>query len=181
MARVGQGVQALLAEILEAQLGRAEAENIPQERIVEALTRGPGLTNEEKRLLWLSPEARDTYLAIRRRLSRSLEQRLRDRGIEMETTLLAASGGETDNFSCEGEGWTVVAQKDGGEWIVSLHLKETARQAIPPMTTLQLVDKGGVEWLRGRPDESGDINAVWPHARMSPADRVTLGLELKPC
>lgn len=168
MTQVDRGMEALLAAILDMQHHEVTSATMTQERIVEALTQGPGFTGEERRLLWLSPDARNTYLAIKKQLVRTLESELRESGIEMEIAALAAGAGDGDVLIVEGKDWSVVLQRDEGDWTISLRLGSAFRARVPPMAVVRLVDDGGLEWLSGRLDEHGEINTVWTHPDMSP-------------
>lgn len=170
---------ALLAAILDGQVERVPAGVIEERRIVEALTTGPGFRPDERRQLWLSPAARNTYFSVKERLRRELEERLSAAHVELRVVPLVAHGG-AQALTVDGKDFTVVMQdytQEAGEWVISLRLKSRLREQLYPMTVGRLVDSEGLEWLSGRPGSRGEINSTWRHERISPRDRLKYALE----
>lgn len=59
------GLAELLSEILDSQIENGRQARIPDERLLQALTTGPGLTDDERRKLLLSPVIRMDYKRVK--------------------------------------------------------------------------------------------------------------------
>ena len=157
------GMATLLAELLEPQVETGKYGEISKERLRASLTTGPALTEHEQLLLLLSPVARIDWQHIQQQVKRELQEELKARDIEMNILPLAAATDE-EKIQFKGNGFNVTLYRQddiGVPWIILVQLGETYLQAIGPMTTLRLVDSGGLEWLRGKPDKNGEITASW--------------------
>lgn len=157
------GMAELLSEILETQVESGQFGAIDEERLRQALTSGPPLSNEEQSLLLLSPVARSDYKRIRREIRENLTSRLINRSVELELLPLAAATDE-EKVIMQGNGFNVTLYRQdnlGIPWVILVQLGTFYLQALNPMTVLRLVDSGGLEWLRGKPDANGEITATW--------------------
>lgn len=157
------GMTGLLAALLESQIESGKFGEIDKNRIRQALTTGPTLTEQEQRLLLLSPVARSDYKEIRREIVIRDRQRLDRHGVETNLMPLAASD-DSDKVVLKSSGFTVTLyrqEKLGVPWVILVQLGPAYQKAVNPMTTLRLADTGGLEWLRGKPDTNGEITGAW--------------------
>ncbi len=157
------GMAALLKDILDSQIESGTQGTLNEYRIHEALTKGPELTEEEQSILLLSPVARSDYSRIRYEVIEEIRNNLFEFDVDLEILPLAAASDE-NVISLKGNGFDVTLyQKDnlGIPWVILVQIGTSYREAINPMTTLRLVDSGGLEWLRGKPDVNGEITAAW--------------------
>jgi hypothetical protein len=157
------GMAELLSGILESQVESGQYGSIDEERIRESRTTGPKLSEAEQSLLLLSPVARSDYRRVCRRIQEELTSRLLDQGVEMELLPLAAATDE-DKVVMHGNGFNVTLYKRndlGIPWVILVQLQTSYLRALDPMTILRLVDSGGLEWLRGKPDVNGEVTATW--------------------
>lgn len=164
----------LLDAILASQTEGAAGAVIEEDRIRQALTDGPGFTDAEKRILWLSPDTRSLFLEVRREIRQDLSDRVRAAGYGEPKRLLAASGGESEE-RISGHGWTLWIFHDdipGSEWSLSLQLAEDYMRLLPAQTIVALKDSGGQTWLSGIPDSSRRIEMVWGNDSESPFGRL---------
>lgn len=164
----------LLEFILSSQLeGRAGAV-IPEERMRQALSEGPSFTNEEKRILWLSPDSRELFLSVRKEIREELSQAVRMAGYGQAKRVLAASAiGSEEQII--GNGWTLWIYHDdipGAEWALSLRLDQDYLKLLPKQTVVALRDRGGKTWLSGVPDFNQQLDAVWVDMSETPYDRM---------
>jgi len=153
----------LLSEILDSQIESGEYGGIDRKRFEKALTCGPPLQENELQLLLLSPVARSDYNIVRQRIADQLKKRLQKQRIELELLPLAAST-DGEKIVMQGNGFAVTLyQKEelGIPWIILVQLEPKYSENIDPMTVLQLIDTGGLEWLRGRPDRNGELTGAW--------------------
>ncbi len=176
------GMARLLAGMLDTQLETGQYGAIDEERIRASLTTGPALSDEEQSLLLLSPVARSDFNRVRREVKEKLVLQLMENHIEQNLLPLAAATDE-DKVLLKGNGFNVTLYKQdnlGIPWIVLVQLGDNYLQAINPMTVLRLVDSGGLEWLRGKPDANGEITVPWEDAEtdiLSRSRRFSLTLE----
>lgn len=135
-------------------------------RMRQSLVIGPGLTAEEKGILLKSPIARYRYMDIKRAVTRQIEQDLKVFHIGTEILPLAASDhSDTHAFACSGYRVVLYDKNELGiPWVILLQLDKSFQKAINPLTVLRLVDSGGLEWLRGKPDRNGELAASWSDA-----------------
>ena len=162
-----------LAAILALQDESKATGVLTETRARQALTDGPPLTIEERRLIWLSPDARDLFLAVRRQVRADMMERIRNAGLGVASRRLAASGGDTEEIV--GEGFTVSIFHDdvpGGEWSISVELEEAYRALIGPETVVILKDAGGHVWASGVPDSRGCFSGVWDLVNETPQQRL---------
>ncbi len=153
----------LLSEILDAQVESGKYGAIDEGRFREALTVGPPLDEQEQGLLLLSPVARADYHRIRREVQEELTGRLQEQGVDMALLPLAAAS-DDDKVVMQGNGFSVTLYRQddlGVPWVILVQLGSSYMQALNPMSLLRLVDSGGLEWLRGKPDKNGEITATW--------------------
>ncbi len=157
------GMAKLLSEVLDSQIESGRHDVIDHDRIRESLTTGPPLSVDEQISLLLSPVIRSDYKQVRDKISKDLKSRLEKNNITLELIPLAASS-EEDKVIFQGNGFKVILyRKDdlGVPWIILVQLGSNYLKHLNPMTILQLVDSGGLEWLRGKPDSNGEITGVW--------------------
>jgi len=157
------GMARLLGEILDSQLETGQYGVLDEERIRAALTNGPPLDEHEHSLLLLSPVARYDYERIRAEVKQEMLDRLHEQQVELEMLPLAAAS-DADKNILRGRGFTVTLLRQehlGIPWIILVQLGPEYLEAISPLTVLRLVDSGGLEWLRGKPDRNGEITAPW--------------------
>ena len=148
------GVSRLFLEILNSQLESGRYPPLDEKRVRESLTRGPGLTEDEQIILLLSPLARHDYQQVKKKIQEETRLRLYAQGVETELLAMAASSEDGDKMILKGNGFTVTLYRQENHDTLYL-------QNIYPMTPLRLIDSGGLEWLRGRPDANGEITASW--------------------
>lgn len=157
------GMKELLAEMLNSQVETGKFGVIEVSRLKEALTTGPDFTENEKSILLISPVARDDYLRLRKEISQQILNDLETSDISNELLPLAAATDE-DTIVMEGNGFDVILYKKedlGIPWLILVQLHQSFLDKLNPMTVIRLVDSGGLEWLRGRPDSSGEIMGSW--------------------
>ena len=174
MTRTEDNRLALLATILDHQVEMAGSEGIEERRLVEVLTTGPGLTARERQMLWLSPAARNAYLAIKEQIVAETEAKLRRARLRLDVLPLVAGGG-ADVLTLDGDDFQVVAQLHRGErelWVITLRLNSRFRSLLPAMARIRLSDDGDLEWLEGCPNAVGEIYAAWAHEHVSPRERL---------
>ena len=157
------GMARLLSELLDSQLESGQYGVITEKRLREALTTGPPLNEQEQSLLLLSPVVREDFRRIRQEIRTKLSKKLEMNNVETEIMPLAAASNE-DKVVMKGKGFTVTLYRQEGlevPWIILVQLGDAYMRALNPMSILRLIDSGGLEWLRGRPDECGEITATW--------------------
>lgn len=165
---------AVLRGVLESQTFEDAEGFIPYERIRDVLTSGQKFTREEKRLIWLNADVRETYFLVRTDLDRETQWALDDAGYTTPVRLLAAAG-EEDVTYLPGNGYTVTVFRDllpsGMRWSISLQLDERLRDLLFPNTLVSLVDNGGLTWVSGIPDETGQLGSMWSQKEEPPLER----------
>ncbi len=157
------GLAELLMEILSPQLETGQYGELDEKRFREALTTGPEMSQEEQSLLLLSPVARSDYKRISQEIRMELATRLEAQGVELELLPLAAAT-TADKVVMHGNGFDVTLYRQEGlgvPWVILVQVGTVCLRSLNPMTVLRLVDSGGLEWLRGRPDVNGEISATW--------------------
>lgn len=161
----------LLAAILNTQT-EADAEGtLTADRVRDALSGGEPLSEQERLLIWRSPDARELYLAVRRQVRADLSERIQARGLGFAERRLAASGGDFEEI--EGKGFVVsLFCRNGTDWTVLVRLSDEYRALVGPRTSVTLHDTGGLEWASGMPDDIGSISAEWPHQDETPRSRL---------
>ncbi|MCU7805624.1 MAG: hypothetical protein KZQ96_20750 [Candidatus Thiodiazotropha sp. (ex Lucinoma borealis)] len=83
--------------------------------------------------------------------------------VDTSLVSLAASSLE-DKVILKGRSFAVTLYRGLGRdvpWVVLVQLDKNYLDAIEPMTTLRLVDSGGMEWMRGSVDSNGEFTGVW--------------------
>lgn len=176
------GMAELLSKILDTQIETGQYRGINEQRLRQALTTGPGLDHEEQSLLLLSPVIRHDYKRIRHEIKKELTQQLQNQGVEMQLLAFAAASTE-DKVVMQNNGFSVTLYRQndiGIPWIILVQLGPSYIQAINPMTILRLVDSGGLEWLRGKPDANGEITGTWDDTKtdiLARSRRFSLALE----
>ncbi len=172
----------LLAAVLDRQLESGKHTMITQERLREMVTTGPSLTEAEKKVLLLSPVARHDYAKMCTKIHKELNERLQRHGVKNEILPLAAATTD-DKVVLKGADFNVTLfnkTEIGIPWVILIQLGSSYLRTVNPMTQLRLVDSGGLEWLRGRPDSNGELTGVWQDDEtdlLRRARRFTLFLE----
>jgi len=172
----------LIAAVLASQSEPEGAEAMTDDRIREALTGGPRFTNEEKRLLWTSPDTRDQFLAIRRQVRLDLSEAVARAGLGTSEMRLAASGSSSEE-EIIGNGFVVMLFRDeefAEQYSVSVELAEDYLKLLPAETPVALEDTGGLVWARGVPDAYRRIGAIWTHDEAPKARLSRYKLRLNP-
>lgn len=163
----------LLAAILKTQT-EAEVEGqgiLSADRIRDALSGGSPLTEQERLLVWRSPDIRALYLAIRREVRADMSEQIQASGLGFAEQRLAASGGDFEEI--EGRGFVVsLFCRNGTDWTVLVRLSDAYRALIGPDTFVSLQDSGGLEWASGVPDSIGAISADWAYTDETPRGRL---------
>ena len=170
------GMAGLLAEILGSQIESGAYGEMERGRIYEALTTGPGFTEQEKTLLLLSPLAREDFFSVQREISEEIHDKLAQFGVETELLPLAAADRE-EKIVLKNSGFSVTLyrRKDAGvHWVILVQLEMNYKRAIQPRTILRLVDSGGLEWMRGNPDDYGEMSGAWYAGETDLLDRARL-------
>lgn len=167
-------LRALWADILNAQVETAEEDELdallPRLR---AYANGEPWRDEDVQLVWTSPTARAAYLAERKAVLASLQDRWNDEGLATTFLRRAADSGPTEALVLAERGVTVRAlQSSGSEWLISVVLDASASALLPLGTKLRLRDSGGLEWLLGEPDRAGGVDVPWEQESESPLDRL---------
>jgi len=178
-----ESLQTLFAAMLEQQLVEKETRVLDDRRMRESLTTGPKLSDEEKALLIRSPLARYRYQEIQREIAEEISDILERRNIDTRIVPLAAADHAGEQvFSCTGYKVILYEKKQYGiPWLILLQLDKAFQESIHPLTVLRLVDSGGLEWMRGRPDSNGELTASWSHADTDLRERAkqySLNLEI---
>jgi len=179
-----QSLEHLFSSMLDQQIESGNAGTISRERIERILTSGPGLSQREKQVLLRSPIARYEYYDTKSKILVSIKRKLAQQHINTEIVPLAATDDSADRhiFSCTGFRVTIYDKKAFGiPWVILLQFGTTFMKVIHPMTVVRLVDSGGQEWLRGKPDENGELTASWLDVETDLLDRVrrfSLNIEL---
>lgn len=173
----------LLSGILDQQIESGVHSVISEDRLREAITSGPDFTDEEQRLFLVSSMAREDRRRAKRAVLDETLEKLKLQRVEMELLPLAASTVD-DTVVLKGSGFSVTLYRRdeiGVPWIILVQLDRDFRQAINPLTVLRLVDSGGLEWLRGRADNNGELTGAWNDPETDLLERVrrfSLTLEL---
>ena len=158
------GMAELLAEILDTQIETGEYGEIDEERFRESLINGPPLSKKEQSLLLLSPIARNDYSRIRNKVNREIAAHLAEQGVEVKLNLPLAAATKEEKVTMNCNGFTLVLyRQDDFEipWLILIQLEEKFLKVLNKMTVLRLVDSGGLEWLRGKPNAEGEIAGTW--------------------
>jgi hypothetical protein len=167
----------LTAAILSRQIETGEFEVLSEKRLREAMTTGPEFTNKERALLMLSPVTRDDWKRIRLEVLDEIFDRCEELNLEQELVPLAASGrSDESQINLSGSGFSLTLfRQDNPEtpWVILVQLDAKYQNVIYPMTELRLVDSGGLEWMRGRPDSEGEMTGVWEEASIDLLERST--------
>ena len=178
-----QSMKALFAAMLEQQLVEDDTRVLDEARMRESLTTGPELTDEEKSLLVRSPLARYRYQDMQAQVADEVTDTLRRLKIDTHILPLAAADhSDTHTFTCTG--YRVILydkKKYGVPWMILLQLEKSLQDAINPFTVVRLVDSGGLEWMRGKPDANGELTVSWIHPDtdlLERARRYELNLEI---
>ena len=85
-----------------------------------------------------------------------------------------------------GTGYRVILYRQDNPdtpWLVLVQLEKIYQDILLgfPHTPLRLFDSGGLEWLRGKPNNYGEISATWTDANMDLAQRASqYSLHLEP-
>ena len=172
----------LFSEVLATQVETGQYGGFAPARLREALTTGPSLNEKERCLLLLSPVARDDFHRMRRQMNEEIQARIEQLGVDRHLHALAADS-EEDTVSLKGNGFGVTLYQRselGVPWVILVQLGPAYLQAINPMTVLRLVDSGGLEWCRGKPDGQGEITAAWDDREtdiLARSKRFSLSLE----
>lgn len=172
----------LFSEVLATQVETGKYGTFDPERLREALSTGPSLNESERSLLLLSPVARSDFQRMRREVNEEILKRLEQLGVERRLYALAADS-EEGTVSLKGNGFGVTLYRRselGVPWVILVQLGPAYLQAINPMTVLRLVDSGGLEWCRGKPDGQGEITASWDDREtdiLARSKRFSLALE----
>ncbi|CDX49147.1 hypothetical protein MPL1032_10214 [Mesorhizobium plurifarium] len=166
-------VAALAAAFDQQTEGMVEG-TITDQRIYEALTTGPAFSDEERRLLWLSPDVRSIYFNVRTSVDREIRLRMLEAGYGGELRLRAASD-DSDVHTIRGKGYklTLFRDRDGEseEWSISLQLDKGLHEILPPRASIRLRDGGGAVWIDGIPNNLGQISAFWRYSGETPIER----------
>ena len=163
----------LLAAILQGQDDSEASSTLTIFRVRQALTAGPPLTEDEQKLIWLSPNARQAFLSVRRQVRADITKRVRAAGLGTAERRLAASGGDTEVIVCNG--FVVSIFRDdipGAEWSVSVSLEPEYLALVGTTTSVILRDSGGHVWASGVPSLQRTISAVWNLANDPPLRRL---------
>lgn len=170
---------AALAAALEHQTGAEVHGVITYERMYEALTDGPKFSQDERRLLWFSPDVRALYAQVRRSVDRETSAKLREAGYGEELHLRAAAD-TAEVQTIRGKGYVLTIFRDDEpeeEWSLSLRLEPALRSILPSRSVVKLADLGGLTWVEGIPDGAGQISALWQNKDETPIARaVRFGL-----
>ena len=155
----------LLAALLNSQIEPDNSPIIDNMRLYEAFTTGPGLNNEEQRILCLSPTSRARYLQIKRKINAEIRSRWRAQGLALSLIAKAAAAQNTllDFQAADGSFSVTLYRQDDADmpWMILLRLSPRVRDTLHSTTMIRLVDSGGLEWVRGRPDARGEISFGW--------------------
>ncbi|HID46896.1 MAG TPA: hypothetical protein EYP34_14240 [Chromatiaceae bacterium] len=178
-----ESMKALFSAMLDQQYVSRETRALSDERMRETLTTGPELTGKEKELLIRSPLARYCYQDMQSAIAEEITDALQQGNISTHILPLAAADhADTHSFSCTGYKVILYDKKKYGiPWVILLQLDKSFQEAINPLTVLRLVDSGGLEWMRGRPDANGELTASWTHADtdlLERAKQYSLNLEI---
>ena len=175
----------LLAEILTGMVDDGRGDALSEDRIRTALTVGPPLTPDERRLLWVAPIARSRLFRVRECLRSETESEWRQIGARLHLVAQVAASSEASTLTAKGDDFAVTLYRDdveGMPWTISLNLSERLRRTLDPASIVVLADSGGLEWLCGRPDRRGEIHDGWFNTEMSPVERLarhSLSLSLR--
>jgi len=102
-------------------------------------------------------------------------EKLVNQGVELQLVPLAAS--ESDNtvneFQCSGFSVVMYDNRDKGcPIIILLQLNKVVLDVFIPLSIVRLYDSGGLEWLRGKPNQNGEVSAEWLDVRVDLFSRV---------
>jgi hypothetical protein len=165
----------LLISLLNRQIDSGEGLDLSEARIEEALTVGPGFSSRESQLLWRAPLARDSLRRVRDRLRRRTIDRWRASGIDPIAEFKAAADGAEEVMRIRGQGFSLTIFPDADQtmpWILSLQIEPDLIRDMSAGLRFQLMDSGGMVWLKGRPNSRGEINEGWFDTAISPRKRL---------
>jgi hypothetical protein len=166
---------ALLLNLVNQQTDSGEGFDLSEARIEQALTVGPCFSRRESQLLWKAPFARDSLLRVRDRLCQETIARWKASGIDPIAEFKAAAGGVDEVIRIRGQGFSLTIFPDADQtmpWILSLQIDADLRDDMPTGLRFQLMDSGGMVWLKGRPNSRGEINEGWFDTTISPRERL---------
>lgn len=181
-----RAMETLLSTLLDQQIESGKYGFIDETRLREAMTTGPDFTSREKSLFLLSPIARSDYRRVREDVVQEIKAHLLEKDVALELVPLAAADKDTDreSLSINGHGYSInlYRQADiGVQWVILVQLDNNFMNCISPMTRLRLIDSGGLEWLRGRPDANGELTGTWLDEDVDLLDRMRkYSLSLEP-
>ena len=116
-------------------------------------------------MLILSPITRDNWNNIRIELKEEFRDKLNAEHLDTALVpLAAATEAEPNRISLQGQGFNVTLYRQVEqeiEWVILVQLEPNFTKAIYPMSQLKLIDSGGLEWMRGRPDAGGEFTGTW--------------------
>lgn len=175
----------LLADILSRQTDDDQGLAVDEQRLRKALTAGPALTIAEKNRLLSSPADRAVYFRIKREITADIELQWYRLGLHAELAVKAAAGSDNEirYQSANGPFSVTLFKQDTPDmpWLVLIKLDRAMRDTLHPMNIVRLVDSGGLEWTRGRPDTRGELSFGWFDLDITPDRRLldhTLKLDL---
>lgn len=152
--------------------GTAQLGLLSIDRITEALVGERPLEAAEQKAMLYSPAARGRlrFLVEAKRADRLF--RWRELDVETSLELRAAAGGPVEPVSIANTDFTLTAlplDEQGNEWL--LHLKISCRLVDELQQSPLIVrDEQGETWLKGVPDDDGELSAPWTLAG-SPVER----------
>ncbi len=166
---------ALLLDLLNGQVDSGEGLSLSEARIEQALTIGPRFSDRESHLLWRAPLARASLRRVRDRLCQDVVKHWQLAGIEPVAEFKAAADDIDEVIKVRGNGFSLTIFPDTDPtmpWILSLQIDSELQSDMPTGLRFQLLDSGGMVWLKGRPNSRGEINEGWFDTTTSPRARL---------
>ncbi|GLO64040.1 hypothetical protein MACH09_45480 [Vibrio sp. MACH09] len=157
-----QKIQKLLNEVLKKQQDQGMY-HLSYERILQALSSGPALSESEKEILWLSPSARAKYIHAKKILQTESVNRWQNKSWCQPQQKLAASA-ESDIYTLEFDDYKVIIERETDGFVISLILHEELRDSLTMSDYIELIDDKGEIWIGGTPSGEPFIMNDWPYS-----------------
>ncbi|MFO6425113.1 hypothetical protein [Motilimonas sp. KMU-193] len=170
--------KALLAAILNNQQ-ESHKYYIAYERLEQALTSGPELSQQEQEIVWLSPATRRKFIHIKKQLAANVERQWQDQTWQAPQTALAAGGRDENSYTRKLQGFTLELYRNDLGWDLVLKIAPQVSDTLMASTEVWLEDDQGEEWIKGIPDTQGYVYGEWETGDRSIADILNRPIQLK--
>jgi len=168
-----QGFNQLLADVLSIQPERDDLGlTLTDERIKEVVWSDSSFTDEEKKILRTSPEARIRLSIEHDKIRRKQLIRWHDAGVDQ--CLQWAADSNMDDLKYEGADFTlkIYPLNEKTTWAIIIQIKEKLLNASSLVKAVRLVDDGGFIWVSGKIDDYKEVTGYWKNGNETPLERM---------